>query len=374
MKNNNQKIVGIVVSTVVLALAGCRFKREVVVSLPIESEEQIQTEGNTNIGKEDDSNYLESIKLKKNDHTDLNQFAQLFLQTTTIEEAEQYKPKHYLGDYYYEKDGTVAIYNKNFAISYSDENDGMASSYNRLMNPIEDGTLLRGIYPKEELDSCTKEQAVQACEKYAKLCGYEGAEVSSYAITLDAVEKINKIISIGAPGEGYEVITRGQVEQLRDEGKDSEADALAEKIDSGAERNLPWKKEYEAMLLVYQLKLNDVLVDSKNQTLKIIYVPYKDKIAVLSADIPYTVEEFSEKRELVSKEKAMSQVVQSVGTDIKINTVSLVYVIQNDQNGNENAVPAWKVEYIANVTEDTVQITNEKVIYVDAVSGFVVNN
>ena len=118
MKNNNQKFVGIFVSMIVLALSGCRFRREVVVSLPAESEEQIQAENNTNIGKEDDSNYLESIKLKRNDHTDLNQFAQLFLQVETIEEAEQYKPKHYLGDYYYEKDGTVAIYNKNFAISY----------------------------------------------------------------------------------------------------------------------------------------------------------------------------------------------------------------------------------------------------------------
>ena len=47
------------------------------------------------------------------------------------------------------------------------------------------------------------------------------------------MKKINKIVQVGAPGEGYEVVTRGQVELLRDEGKDDEADALRDKIDSG---------------------------------------------------------------------------------------------------------------------------------------------
>ena len=371
---NNQKYLGIFASVVVFALSGCRFRREISVSMPAESEEQIQVESNTNIEKEDGRNYLESVKLKRNDNTDLNQFAQLLLGVPTIEEAEQYKPKHFLGDYYYEKDGTVVIYNKDFAISYSDENDGMASSYNRLISPILDGTSLRGMYPKEELDSCSKEQAIQACEKYAKLCGYEDAEVSSYAITLDAVEKINEIMPVGAPGEGYEIITRGQVEQLRDEGKDSEADALEEKMDSGAERNLPWTKEYEAIILIYHLKLNDVLVDSRNQQLEIVYVPYKNKIAVLSATIPYEPEKISEKHELISKEKAMSQAVQVLGTDVKILTLSLVYVMEYDENGDENAVPAWKINYTANNTDGFMQIASSKLIYIDAVSGFQITN
>ena len=36
------------------------------------------------------------------------------------------------------------------------------------------------------------DMAVKACEKYARLCGYEDAEVSSYAITLDAIQNIEK--------------------------------------------------------------------------------------------------------------------------------------------------------------------------------------
>ena len=369
---NNQKYLVIFVGMIALALPGCRFRREISVSLPDESEEQIQAESNTNIEKEDDRNYLESIKLKRKDNTDLNQFAQLLLGVPTIEEAEQYKPKHFLGDYYYEKDGTVVIYNKDFAISYSDENDGMASTYSHLMNPIGDGSLLRETYPEESLASCTKEQAVKACEKYARLCGYEDAEVSSYAITLDAIQNIEKKLqyTIGAPGEGYEVITRGKVEQLRDEGKEAEADALYDKMDSGFKRNLPWKKEYEAMLLVYKLKLNGVLMD--NEQLEIIYLPYQNKVVILSADLPYEPEEISEKHELVSKEKAMSQAIQTLGTNITIDTISLVYVKEYNADGENYAVPTWRVDYIQN--NESAIAGRTGTIYIDAVSGFVVNN
>ncbi len=369
---NNQKYLVIFVGMIALALPGCRFRREISVSMPAESEEQIQVESNTNIEKEDDRNYLESIKLKRKDNTDLNQFAQLLLGVPTIEEAEQYKPKHFLGDYYYEKDGTVVIYNKDFAISYSDENDGMASTYSHLMNPIGDGSLLRETYPEESLASCTKEQAVKACEKYARLCGYEDAEVSSYAITLDAIQNIEKKLqyTIGAPGEGYEVITRGQVEQLRDEGKEAEADALYDKMDSGFKRNLPWKKEYEAMLLVYKLKLNGVLMDSEQ--LEIIYLPYQNKVVILSADLPYEPEEISEKHELVSKEKAMSQAIQTLGTNITIDTISLVYVKEYNADGENYAVPTWRVDYIQN--NESAIAGRTGTIYIDAVSGFVVNN
>ncbi len=369
---NNQKYLVIFVGMIALALPGCRFRREISVSMPAESEEQIQVESNTNIEKEDDRNYLESIKLKRKDNTDLNQFAQLLLGVPTIEEAEQYKPKHFLGDYYYEKDGTVVIYNKDFAISYSDENDGMASTYSHLMNPIGDGSLLRETYPEESLASCTKEQAVKACEKYARLCGYEDAEVSSYAITLDAIQNIEKKLqyTIGAPGEGYEVITRGKVEQLRDEGKEAEADALYDKMDSGFKRNLPWKKEYEAMLLVYKLKLNGVLMD--NEQLEIIYLPYQNKVVILSADLPYEPEEISEKHELVSKEKAMSQAIQTLGTNITIDTISLVYVKEYNADGENYAVPTWRVDYIQN--NESAIAGRTGTIYIDAVSGFVVNN
>ena len=48
---NNQKYLVIFVGMIALALPGCRFRREISVSMPAESEEQIQVESNTNIEK-----------------------------------------------------------------------------------------------------------------------------------------------------------------------------------------------------------------------------------------------------------------------------------------------------------------------------------
>ncbi len=160
------------------------------------------------------------------------------------------------------------------------------------------------------------------------------------------------------------------MEQLRDEGKEAEADALYDKMDSGFKRNLPWKKEYEAMLLVYKLKLNGVLMD--NEQLEIIYLPYQNKVVILSADLPYEPEEISEKHELVSKEKAMSQAIQTLGTNITIDTISLVYVKEYNADGENYAVPTWRVEYIQN--NESAIAGRTGTIYIDAVSGFVVNN
>ena len=41
---NNQKYLVIFVGMIALALPGCRFRREISVSMPAESEEQIQVE------------------------------------------------------------------------------------------------------------------------------------------------------------------------------------------------------------------------------------------------------------------------------------------------------------------------------------------
>ena len=77
------------------------------------------------------------------------------------------------------------------------------------------------------MDTCTKEQAIEACSKYAQACGYgSDCDITVYAFTLDAIEKVNKVFydSISAPGEGFDIVTKGQVEELRDEGKDEEAE------------------------------------------------------------------------------------------------------------------------------------------------------
>ena len=53
---------------------------------------------------------------------------------------------------------------------------------------------------------------------------------------MDAIEKVNEVFadSISAPGEGFDIVTKGQVEELRDEGKDEEA----EKMDDHGKKNM----------------------------------------------------------------------------------------------------------------------------------------
>lgn len=372
-------------------ISGCRFRREVTVTLPVGMDEQKEdvssNEFNSNIvlnsndgGDKDvtveqNNVYLESVKLKSID-INLNDFVKQFLNVQTVEEAEQYKPIDYFGDYY-EKDGITASYTSGFFISYEDENDGMAAAYSRLLDPFGYiqrtlGSSMRNIYPEEELESCTKEQAIKACEKYAKVCGYEDAEISSYAITLDAIDKIMKIQQtvIGAPAEGYEIITDGQIQKLRDEGKEKEATVLEQKAQKANERNLPWKKANEAILLVYRLKLNGVLVDHRDQLMRIVYVPHVNKIAILNAYVPREAEEILERNELISKEKAISQAIQSLGTNIEIKAITLIYTLEYNTDNSCYAVPAWRIDYKLENSDEFAAMGDSGTICIDAVSGF----
>ena len=110
MKNKKKKILTMVVVYSLLGtLDGCRFKRNVDISIPTELE-KTQSEMNQN---DEDMSQVQNESVQTSAETlsvvykniDLNLFAQVFMETSTIEEAEKYKPKHSLGDYYYEMDG-----------------------------------------------------------------------------------------------------------------------------------------------------------------------------------------------------------------------------------------------------------------------------
>ena len=92
--------------------------------------------------------------------------------------------------------------------------------------------------------------------------------------------------SISAPGEGFDIVTKGQVEELRDEGKDEEAEKMDDQLHSATGRGLPWKKEHEAMVVYYRSKLNGMLLDSHDAGLEIVYVPYIDKIVLITGHVP----------------------------------------------------------------------------------------
>ena len=224
----------------------------------------------------------------------------------------------------------------------------------------------------------TKEQAIEACSKYAQACGYgSDCDITVYAFTLDAIEKVNKVFadSISAPGEGFDIVTKGQVEELRDEGKDEEAEKMDDQLHSATGRGLPWKKEHEAMVLYYRSEINGLLMDSHESGLEIVYVPYMDKIVLISGYTPYEQIADSETNELISEKVAMSQAAQTLGIrtqdDIQIDAVSLVYAMQYAGTDQMCAVPAWKVDYVLKNVDENTQIRDPGSLLIDAVSGFV---
>ena len=307
------------------------------------------------------------------------------METSTIEEAEKYKPKHSLGEYYYEIGGKTIVYTgiTSGIISYNDVTDGAGDCYDAIINSLGYltngmGNSFRQLCPNESLDICSKEQAIEACSKYAQACGYgSDCDITVYAFTLDAIEKVNEVFadSISAPGEGFDIVTKGQVEELRDEGKDEEAEKMDDQLHSATSRGLPWKKEHEAMVVYYRSKLNGMLLDSHDAGLEIVYVPYIDKIVLITGHVPCQQTAVSKISELISKEAAVSQVAQTLGIrtqdDIQIDAVSLVYAMQYAGTDQLCAIPSWKVDYVLKNADENTKIRDSGSLWIDAVSGFV---
>ena len=181
--------------------------------------------------------------------------------------------------------------------------------------------------------------------------------------------------SISAPGEGFDIVTKGQVEELRDEGKDEEAEKMDEQLHSATSRGLPWKKEHEAMVLYYRSEINGLLMDSHESGLEIVYVPYMDKIVLIKGNVPCQQTAVSKISELISKEAAVSQVAQTLGIrtqdDIQIDAVSLVYAMQYAGTDQLCAIPSWKVDYVLKNADENTKIRDSGSLWIDAVSGFV---
>ena len=100
--------------------------------------------------------------------------------------------------------------------------------------------------------------------------------------------------------------------------------------------------------------------------------PFRPLVDLKVKKMAFPFFEKEEKHEMVSKEKAMSQAIQTLGTNITIDTISLVYVKEYNADGENYAVPTWRGEYIQN--NESAFAGRTGTIYIDAVSGFVVNN
>jgi len=363
--------IGCMVLMVSIFLNGCAIRREA------DNIEISKTEGS--IKKKEGTVF----KIKK-ETVALKNVIDVFWDMT-MEEAAQYYCEGYS---VYEVDGTSCTmgYNNRSVqpvdgeevidmFSYSDNNEGAYACYSTAMGTniskwmAEDS--LRFNLPLEELDSCTREDAIEACQPYAEALGYGDADVYTYAITLDVLQEnadhsaqyINNggEFIVSAPGPGYEVVTKKQLFELQVEGKEDEAGRLIDYMRMGAvERGITWEKKHEVMLLVYQPYLEGMKM-ANTVSLKILYVPmYKYAVEVFG-ETPYEVIGTIEQKELVSESEAVGQLLMIKGydslEDIEIKQISLIYAPQYVRDEEwEKAIPCWKIAYERNGFEYNIMI------------------
>lgn len=313
---------------------------------------------------------------------ELGKIMEVFL-NQSVSDAEKFYYHHL-----YEMDGkTLTVANSEYEspdnpsetepityVGYWDDNEGAYSCYSILgllgdvlsMNT----SALRNNYPEENLDACTKEEAMEACLPYAEACGYGDAEVLAYGVTLDIIEKKSMITGWGedivysAPGPGYEVITYRQIYELEEEGRAEEADILRDQLQSSAlHRGFPWKKKHEAMILIYQKQFEGFAMDTASESMLILYVPLYGRPIYVNAPMPSIAAEKLGENQLISKDEALEQVLIAKGyssaADIEVQQISLVYALQQvseDETVWDQAIPCWQIEYSCEEVRDQVLI------------------
>lgn len=210
---------------------------------------------------------------------------------------------------------------------------------------------LREYFPKEDLEICSKEEALEFCAPIAEAFGYGEAEVSVYAMNLDSIRNIyedNK--------ENWEL----------------ESPTYEEGDSSGG-----WTKDLEAILIIYKPYLKDLVVESSLQRLQLIYVPKYDKVVYAYGEIPWKLEKVKAETEIISSSEAVSRVLLSyglseVGENIEILDTGLVYTYMYKEFLEDHSVTlCWRVDYhlidVAGCTENEAYRT----MLIDAETGVV---
>lgn len=213
---------------------------------------------------------------------------------------------------------------------------------------------LRKYYPNEELETCSKQEVLDYCESFAKATGFENAKASVYAMTVDILQPLyeDKDYSKGAPIPGYEP---------------SQDDELVY-----VETPRPWTKDYEALLVIYQPYMNELLMDSRYQSLMLIYVPKYGKIVWAEWDMPWKVTGIAKEEKLISASDAVSKVMMKNGIldENILEEPKLVYSLNLTQLNKEHTVClCWRIDYQSKNSMDYTGTELYRTMLVNAVTG-----
>lgn len=251
------------------------------------------------------------------------------------------------------------------------------------------------MYPKGELKSCSVEDVLTACQPLAQACGYGEAQADVYVMKHEVLNdyknyvgaaNISLRMSKSAPDPDYDyeyaynlkqrIIKEAEAEDVDAELLENMLTEWDDYICSFEEKIVPWTEEHDAYLVVYQSKLNGLILDSTEYNLICVYAPAYDGIVYAKGSRSLELSEVLEEPELVTKEEAIAEAVRVLKIpseeDITIKSITMIYSPRYEQvkRGLEKRVvdPCWRIDY-----ELGENLKDNSLLYVDD-SGTVVIN
>lgn len=330
------------------SICGCKMRRELEVTLDNE------------LVTEEFTGSLEVNYVRRKD-IDLESILNVFLGESE-ETAEQYIPPYSKEqEGYYEKDGCELTYVVGKVCEYIDLSEGgIGLCYQAACDPRSYwyvhgavGGWLRDFYPLEDLDSCSKEEVIEACQPYVQAYGYAtDIEVNVYAMTLETLEDAWSEWKGHAPDPDYEV---PGIDAIRKAGKTEGSEKAYElqlQRQNAVCQNQKWQKEDEAFLMIYRSCIDGKTVHGSSSQLKLIYVPALDKVVYASGQyILETMDTKEQYENLIDREKAVSEAALALNAPqelLEVESIELEYYVAPTVGSAENGealIPCWTIEY-----------------------------
>lgn len=337
-------------------LSGCNMRRKVDVSLGEEGTAEVETA----VEKAVASYQLEQ---KRKPKEEIAKFAALcfgmdeerenmddYLDQKTFHEGDDYVVYRYDN----QKEYVNSLQSDACNVIYRDNTDGRADCYELVLSVGMDGqysdsSYMRKRYPDEELPDFPKEQALEICNPYAEMLGYDSTDVHVYAVPYETLERRASPfdgVYYGAPNEN----------------------AVDERNYKSDEK---WKEDDAAYLLFYEQKIDGVALQGDFTGVYMVYVPKYKKPVIIDACLPYLIKEELEAAKVVDKADAVSEVIMNCGLtsqeDILVDDISLRYKFDI---GDLIVKPYWIVCYHRKGQDGEFQKA-ASTVWVNAIDGMI---
>ncbi len=216
---------------------------------------------------------------------------------------------------------------------------------------------LRLVFPDEDLEDYSKEDAIVFCGDYVKYLGYGDIEPEVYAVPLEKIQSIVESMPYTAdwapvPGFTRTLITQEEYDAVVErDGEFAAQNFMYEWAQPLQESQIPWSKKDEAFILLYRGAYEGVPIPSRE--LSILWSPQYDKpIYIECAMIDEEVLCLEETLPVTSDEAVAKLMIHKgvdVLEDIEIKSVRPVYYSEPTEHETLGEVslltPYWEIWY-----------------------------